>query len=269
MGFALLQARLLLARLRADAVCVMGGYVSLPVGIATKLFQKVPLLVHEQNAHAGMTNQILSRFAEVLCTGLPGPWPHQAQCVGNPIHFIKKTHVSHKKPRVLVLGGSQGASFINAWVMEAWHMLPVEDRPELWHQVGAAHLQSCQAEYARCGIKARIDGFIDEMAEAYAWADLVIARAGAMTISELWYTGCPAVLVPLPTAVDDHQTANAKVLVATGQAELWSQESCTTERLCDFIRAYDFTKSPLTREVADAAATMVTWVEGLVSSQTS
>jgi UDP-N-acetylglucosamine--N-acetylmuramyl-(pentapeptide) pyrophosphoryl-undecaprenol N-acetylglucosamine transferase len=136
---------------------------------------------------------------------------------------------------------------MNAWVAEGWHLLPIAKRPELWHQVGVAHLESCRAEYARLGVEARVDGFIDEMAEAYGWADLVIARAGAMTISELMYTGCPAVLVPLPTAVDDHQTANAEVLVASGQAELWPQDRCTPARLADFIAGYDFSRSPTPR----------------------
>ena len=167
-------------------------------------------------------------------SGIPG-W-REAQWVGNPSLLMAKKRRRERVQNVLVLGGSQGAKALNAWVIDSFKAMQEPERPALWHQVGQRHIEACQQAYHDAKVDVRLDGFIEEMAEAYDWADLVIARSGAMTVSELARFECPAILVPLPSAVDDHQTKNAAWLVDLGLAWLWPQSTCTPDRLCEAIR---------------------------------
>jgi UDP-N-acetylglucosamine--N-acetylmuramyl-(pentapeptide) pyrophosphoryl-undecaprenol N-acetylglucosamine transferase len=196
----------------------MGGFVSGPGGIAAWLTRR-PLLIHEQNAVVGTTNRWLARIADRVFEAFPGAFPaaRAARCVGNPVRRAivavpaprERAHTRGNAPaRVLVLGGSQGARALNEAVPAAIARLPTALRPQIRHQAGKT-LEAARAAYAAFAIEAEITPFIEDMAAAYATADLVIARAGALTIAELAAVGVAAILVPYPYAVDDHQTRNA------------------------------------------------------------
>ncbi len=249
---ALSQALLLMLRNRPAAVLGMGGFVSGPGGLAAWLL-RVPLLLHEQNAVLGLTNRLLAPLATGLMEAFPGAFNRPAAVhTGNP---VRAEIVALAPPedrardadrmRVLVLGGSQGARVLNAIVPAALAELrntttdgrqPVLAAIDVWHQAGAGKIDDTRDSYARAGIAARVEAFIEKMEAAYAWADLVICRAGAMTIAELSAAGVASVLVPYPYAVDDHQTVNAGYL-ATAQAALLVPESeFTPQRLAGLIR---------------------------------
>ena len=242
---ALRQALAVLRRVRPRAVLGMGGFVSGPGGVAARLL-RIPLIIHEQNARAGMTNRWLARTcAQRVLTGFPGTFA-QAEVVGNPVrHSIaalpdpveRLAGRAQGTPRVLVLGGSQGAQALNALLPLALARLPAEQRPQVWHQAGAERDVPTQAAYETAGVKARVEAFIDDMALAYGWADVVVCRAGALTVAELAAAGIGSVLVPYPHAVDDHQTANAGFLVAASAAVLLPQAELTPERLAQILGA--------------------------------
>jgi UDP-N-acetylglucosamine--N-acetylmuramyl-(pentapeptide) pyrophosphoryl-undecaprenol N-acetylglucosamine transferase len=221
-AFAILQALLAFKRCRPAVVLGMGGFVAGPGGIAAWLARK-PLLIHEQNAVAGTTNRLLARFAQRIFTGFPASFPRaSAETIGNPVReSIAKLGVkrsldfSDRGVRLLVLGGSQGAQILNRLVPEALARLDPAARPAVRHQAGKSS-DLALAAYSRCGVEAAVESFIDDMAEAYAWADIVIARSGALTVSELAAAGLGAILVPLPHAIDDHQAKNAEQFAAAG-----------------------------------------------------
>lgn len=237
-----------LAQAQPGLVLVFGGYVSFPVGLAARL-QGRTLVVHEQNAVMGSANRWLSRLAHGVLTSFATTRyaPSQAVVVGNPVRaaIAHLAQTLRQRPqrvagplRVLVIGGSLGARALNKALPSVWQRL-TDAWPEgcaVWHQTGAAdHPVVCQA-YADLPIPPadlRVDAFIDDMAQAYTWADLVVCRAGASTVAELAALGLPAVLVPLPNAIDDHQTANARALVELGAALLVPQ----TETLADDLTA--------------------------------
>jgi UDP-N-acetylglucosamine--N-acetylmuramyl-(pentapeptide) pyrophosphoryl-undecaprenol N-acetylglucosamine transferase len=223
--WAVLQALAAFRRWRPAAVLGMGGFVSGPGGLAAWLTRK-PLIIHEQNAVAGTANRMLLRFAARVYEAFPDSFPtgSRVHTIGNPLRrsIVALTEslpgprrVEGRAPRLLVLGGSQGALVLNELVPAALAALAPEARPLVRHQAGRTLEQARQA-YARAGADAEIVDFIDDMAAAYAWADLVIARAGALTLSELAAAGLGAILVPLPTAVDDHQRRNAEHFAAGG-----------------------------------------------------
>jgi UDP-N-acetylglucosamine--N-acetylmuramyl-(pentapeptide) pyrophosphoryl-undecaprenol N-acetylglucosamine transferase len=237
---ALLQALAALHRRRPTAVLGMGGFVAGPGGVAARLLA-LPLVIHEQNAIAGLTNNLLARLANRVLEAFPGTFPtaRTALTTGNPVRAEIATlpdpstrFAGRKGPlRVLVLGGSLGAAALNASVPAAAARLP--GRLMIRHQCGRRQIESARQAYAEAGVDVELLPFIDDMAAAYAWADLVVCRAGALTIAELAAAGVGALLVPYPYAVDDHQTANAAELIEAGAARLLPQAELDATRLAD------------------------------------
>lgn len=220
---AIWQARQIIRSRKPHIVVGFGGFVSGPAGLAA-LWQRIPLLIHEQNALPGLTNKWLSRWAQNTYTGFPNVFSERvrAKYIGNPvrpeIEQIPGPKVRYRNRgqgplHLLILGGSLGALAINRLMPAALALLPEQPQIEVWHQCGRAHGSLTEKAYAQAGVQARIDLFIDDMAQAYAWADLVVCRAGALTISELSVVGVAALLIPFPYAVDDHQYYNAMFLV--------------------------------------------------------
>lgn len=241
---ALTQAIGVLRQVKPDCVVGMGGFASGPGGLAAWLLRK-PLLVHEQNAVAGMTNRILARFAKTVMEAFPGSFGTEVvtRCTGNPVRADvaalappQERFCGRSGPlRVLVLGGSLGARAINDTVPAALARLPETERPVVRHQCGERNLEAARARYADAGIDVSLEPFIQDMAEAYGWADLVICRAGALTVSELCVAGVGALLVPFPHAVDDHQTRNAGHMVKAGAGLLLPQARLTPELLAQTL----------------------------------
>jgi UDP-N-acetylglucosamine--N-acetylmuramyl-(pentapeptide) pyrophosphoryl-undecaprenol N-acetylglucosamine transferase len=237
---AVLQALRIVLRVRPAVVLGMGGYAAGPGGVAAWLARR-PLVIHEQNAIAGTTNRMLARLARRVLAAFPGAFPASvhAEVVGNPVRAAiaalpgPDVRLANREGpvRLLVLGGSQGALALNEAVPEALARLPEPQRPRVRHQAGHNTLEIARAAYARVGVAAEVTEFIDDMAEAYGWADLAICRAGALTVSELAAAGLPSVLVPFPAAVDDHQTLNGGYLVAAGGAVLVPEKQLAPERL--------------------------------------
>ncbi|MEX0915578.1 MAG: undecaprenyldiphospho-muramoylpentapeptide beta-N-acetylglucosaminyltransferase [Wenzhouxiangellaceae bacterium] len=241
---AIFQARAILKVERPGCVLSMGGYAAGPAGIAARMMG-IGLVIHEQNAVAGWTNRLLRPWAQAVCTGFPHVFDH-ATVTGNPVRReisqLPDPAVRYRNRtgplRLLVIGGSQGANVFNQVVPEALARLSAENRPEVRHQAGR-QLQPAEENYNKAGVEAQVAEFVDDMAEAWAWADFAICRAGALTVAELAAAGVPAVLVPLPSAVDDHQTANARFLVDAGGGWLLPQAGFTPERLAGLIEDLD------------------------------
>ena len=244
---AVLQALTILLRLRPHAVLGMGGFASGPGGLVAWLLRR-PLLVHEQNSVAGLTNRWLAPLARTLMEAFPGSLPakHHPVHTGNPVRSEisrlaepSARFASRSGPlRVLVIGGSLGASALNAVVPEAVRQLSADRQPVLHHQTGAADEAAVRAAYAAAGIEAQVEAFIEDMAAAYAWADLVICRSGALTVAELAVVGVASVLVPFPYATDDHQTGNAKYLADAGAAILIQQDVLRPGKLTDLLEDF-------------------------------
>lgn len=244
LGRALWQAGAILRRLRPRVVLGMGGFASGPGGMMAR-WLGIPLVVHEQNAIAGMTNRWLSRFASQALEAFPQTFPpaRRAITVGNPVRQSiadlpppeERWAGRGGRPRLLVLGGSQGARALNQMVPQALALFGA-DRPEVWHQAGGQLHEAAETAYRDAGVTARLTPFIEDMAEAYGWADLVLCRAGALTIAELAAAGVGAVLVPFPFAVDDHQTANARFLEQGGAALIRQQAELDAGRLAATLR---------------------------------
>jgi len=264
-------------RLRPDVVLGMGGFAAGPGGLAAWLL-RIPLVIHEQNARAGWTNQVLQHIAKTSLQAFPGALIG-AESVGNPVRdsIVRLASPEQRYAerngalRVLVLGGSLGALRLNQLVLEMLKMMPNEHRPQVWQQTGPTHFEAICAAYAEANISItteqaqadasiRVEPYIEDMAAAYAWADVVLARAGAMTISELAVAGVAAWLVPFPHAVDDHQAANAAFLVAAGAAQMWRQEQLTAEGLVHAMqhatRAQLLQQAIASRRVAQTTATL-------------
>ncbi|MDX1456978.1 MAG: undecaprenyldiphospho-muramoylpentapeptide beta-N-acetylglucosaminyltransferase [Marinobacter sp.] len=241
---ALCQALAVVRSLKPDCVIGMGGFVTGPGGMAAWL-TKTPLLVHEQNAIAGLTNRILARFAKTVMEAFPGSFGPQrvTRCTGNP---VRQDLARIAEPaarfegrsgplRLLVVGGSLGAQAINQRVPEALAKLDASIRPVVRHQSGNKNLEAAREAYQAAGVEATIEPFIEDMAEAYEWADLVLCRSGALTVSELCIAGVGAILVPYPHAVDDHQTRNGQQMVAAKAAILIPQQKLSAELLADTL----------------------------------
>lgn len=232
-----------LGRVRPDVVLGMGGFVSFPAGMMAVL-KGIPLVLHEQNSVAGLANKVLARVADRVFMGFPEAFKASKKVVwcGNPVRAeIAALPVpserfsarlgSTEALRVLVVGGSLGAMALNEVLPKAFALLPPEQRPQVVHQSGEKHLAVLKENYAQAGVHANCVAFIEDMAGAYAWADLVICRAGALTIAELAAAGVASILVPFPFAVDDHQTSNARFLSQAGAAILLPQNEMTPEEL--------------------------------------
>ena len=229
------EALAILRRQQPHAVLGMGGFAAGPGGIAAWL-GRFPLVIHEQNAAAGLTNRCLARLARVVLQAFPGALP-RGLTVGNPVRggFAElpppAARLAHEGPaRLLVVGGSQGARALNQQVPAALALLPETQRPQVRHQ-GGRTLEVAEAAYRDAGVQGELSAFIDDMPAAYAWADLVVCRAGASTIAELGAAGSASVLVPFPAAVDDHQTRNAEHLVRAGAALLLPESALTPQVL--------------------------------------
>ena len=245
-ALAILQVLATFRRRRPAAVLGMGGFVAGPGGVAAWLARK-PLLIHEQNAVMGTTNRVLARFARRVFEAFPGTFPQsrRAELIGNPIRRAllvldqpRERFAARRgqRPRLLVLGGSQGARILNRTLPQAVALLAPANRPDVWHQAGRG-LDEAREGYAQHGVEARVDGFIEDVANAYRWADLVVARAGALTIAELEAVGVGAVLVPFRYATDDHQTRNAGHFVAGGAGLAIAEGGLTPELLARELTA--------------------------------
>jgi len=242
---ALMQAIVIIWRVKPDLVLGLGGFASGPGGVAAWLLRK-PLVIHEQNAVAGFTNKVLARLAARVLQALPGTFPEKVAAVvtGNPVRDSIKAIMPPDKRfqgrdgrlRLLVLGGSLGAQAFNQIVPVALERCDPQWRPEIWHQTGHKGLNLVTANYATHDIKARCEAFVEDIAEAYAWADIILCRAGATTVAELMIVGMAAVLVPYPSAVDDHQARNGKYLVDAGAAIMVRQEVFTAESLAELLQ---------------------------------
>lgn len=243
------QALWLVCRLAPRCVVGMGGYAAGPGGVAAWMLRK-PLLVQEQNAVAGTTNRLLAPLAAVVVTGFPNAFSTDvsARVLGNPVRRelleasrdLTYDYRAQRPLRLLVLGGSLGARPLNELLPEAVGEL-VEDNAtgalQVWHQTGKAHLASVQEAYARHPqLSVKLGDFIDDMVAAYRWADLVVCRAGALTVSELAIMGLPSLLIPLPQAIDDHQTANARFLAERGAALLLRQAELDGKTLAALLQ---------------------------------
>lgn len=245
---AVLQARKILIQEKADIVLGLGGFASGPGGVAAWLLRK-PLLIHEQNAVAGTTNRWLSKIANQVLTAFPGSLPNAIH-VGNPVRdsigAVESIDENESGPmKLLVLGGSLGALALNELLPLALASIDEAERPQVKHQTGKRHLATTIAGYAEHKVDAEVVEFIGYMAAAYQWADVVVCRAGALTVSELTLAGRAALLVPFPFAIDDHQTKNAQWLVDNNAGALCQQKDLTSEILVEFITGLSHDKQKL------------------------
>jgi len=241
---ALLQSLGIMLRHRPAVVLGMGGFVSGPGGVAAWLTRR-PLVIHEQNAVAGLTNRLLARLARVVLQAFPGSFAAglDARTVGNPVRAeiaaieAPETRYAQRDgaARLLVLGGSQGALTLNRVVPRALAHIAAARRPLVRHQTGSRTAGEAADAYRQAGVDAGLSDFIEDMAAAYAWADLVICRAGALTVAEVAAAGLPAIFVPYPAAVDDHQTANARALAEAGAAIIVPERELTEYALAELL----------------------------------
>jgi UDP-N-acetylglucosamine--N-acetylmuramyl-(pentapeptide) pyrophosphoryl-undecaprenol N-acetylglucosamine transferase len=251
---AILAAKKIIKQRKPSVILAMGGYVTGPVGIAAKL-SGVPLVIHEQNAVAGFSNKLLAKVANQVLAAFPNAFENNAEVVGNPVRA--SVSAIAKKPlteqlNVLVVGGSLGAQVLNERLPEVFSTLAKDFSLRVRHQSGRNNQDKLKTAYVGREFDAQVDEFIHDMDAAYAWADLVICRAGALTVSEVAAAGKAALFVPLPHAVDDHQTANARYLVDQQGGLLMPQQDFTTERLVELLTPY-FEQPSLLSEIADKA----------------
>jgi UDP-N-acetylglucosamine--N-acetylmuramyl-(pentapeptide) pyrophosphoryl-undecaprenol N-acetylglucosamine transferase len=250
-------------RHRPDVVLGMGGYVAFPGGMMASLFNR-PLVIHEQNSVAGLANRVLARLADRVLSAFPDAFGSRiaASWIGNPVRADiaglepPQTRLAGRSGplQLLVIGGSLGAQVLNETLPQALAQMPREARPRVTHQSGEAHIATLRENYARAGVAAELIAFIDDMAARYASADLVVCRAGAMTIAELAAAGVASILVPYPHAVDDHQTLNAHYLVERGAAVLIPQREFTAEKLAGLLSAFTRDRVMAMATAARAAA---------------
>lgn len=258
---------------RPDVVLGMGGYVAFPGGLMAALMQR-PLVIHEQNSVAGLTNRMLARIADCVLAAFPNSFKNNKleKWVGNPtradigaVQAPEARYAGRDQQRlplsVLVIGGSLGAAVLNETLPKALALIPAPQRPQVTHQSGTAHIESVRTAYAAAGVQAEMLPFIDDMAARYAAADVVICRAGASTVTELAAAGVASILVPLPWAVDDHQTMNARYLSERGAAILTPQAQFTADGLAHLLqglsRARLLTMAQAARTAAKPDATRV------------
>jgi UDP-N-acetylglucosamine--N-acetylmuramyl-(pentapeptide) pyrophosphoryl-undecaprenol N-acetylglucosamine transferase len=264
---AVAQAVRVLKRVKPRSVLGAGGYVSGPGGIAAWLM-RIPLLIHEQNAIAGMTNRWLARLASQVLEAFPGSFgAHvRATTIGNPVREdiaalaapAERFAGRESRARLLIFGGSQGAQRLNTVLPQAIAMLEPQDRPQVLHQSGERGLEATRAAYLEAKVEAEVLPFIDDMAKTYAWADLAVCRAGAMTVAELQAAGLGAIFIPLPIATDDHQTKNAAVMVGAGAARIIQECDLTAESLSGVIAAIIADRATMLKMAQAARAARIT-----------
>lgn len=261
----ILQSLRVMRSVQPCCVLGMGGYVTGPGGVAAKLSGR-KLLIHEQNAVAGVTNKLLARIADTIMEAFPATFPATtgALLTGNPVRVeisalpLKQNNTETAPLKILVIGGSLGAVAINKLVPQALLEFTAQQRPQVWHQVGKSNVDSAAASYRDAGItldeSCRVVPFITDMAAAYAWADLVLCRAGAATVGEVAAAGMPSILVPFPYAVDDHQTRNAQWLSETGAAVLIQQRDLAATDLAALWQQFQQDRSVLSKMAVKARA---------------
>jgi len=247
------QSMRIIQRVQPDVVLGMGGYPAFPGGMMASLLNK-PLVIHEQNLVAGLTNKILAKLADKIFLGFPDAIrgnPQTTVCSGNPVRAeIAQIELPEKRfqgrqgsLKLLVVGGSLGAQILNTVVPQALTLIPENARPLVIHQAGTAHWESVKKAYEELQLDGEVIAFIDDMAKRYTDCDLVICRAGALTVAELSVAGVASILVPYPHAVDDHQTGNAQFLAQHGAALLLPQRELTAQKLADLLT--DLTREKL------------------------
>lgn len=247
---AMLQAKAVIKRIKPSVVLGFGGYASGPGGLAAKL-SGVPLIIHEQNAKAGMTNRWLAKMANHSLQAFPNAIK-DARTIGNPVREAffdiepASTRIKKDEPlKVLVVGGSLGAVAINEAVLDALKSLPEQQRPKVKHQVGKRNEQAMKAAYENAKVEVELLSFIDDMPQAFAWADLLICRAGALTVSEVASSGSAALFIPYPYAVDDHQTLNAQFLSKNNAGLIKQQNELDASWLANQFTYFSEHKSEL------------------------
>lgn len=246
---AIIQAWRAIKKIKPDVVLGMGGFVSGPGGVAARL-QKIPLVIHEQNSVAGYTNRILAKFAKHILAGFPNAFSTsvKAKWVGNP---VRDEIININPPeqrlagrdqqqalKLFVLGGSQGAHALNCLMMELVDQFPELDRLSIWHQTGEADFDRVQEAYTFKNAHAKAQAFLSDMVEPYTWADLVLCRAGALTVAELAAVGVSSILVPFPFAVDNHQFYNAQFLQQADAGIIVPQTELNVARLQDILMEF-------------------------------
>ena len=251
---AIFESLRILRQVKPDVVLGLGGYVTGPGGIACWL-KRIPLVIHEQNAIPGKTNQILTRFASSVLQAFPNSFAAtiNALTVGNPIREAicqlpppeQRLNRLHDKLNILVFGGSQGAQAINHCVLDVLSTDFAQQHCQVWHQVGARNDQAIRQAYQARNLEAKVTAFIDDMPAAYDWADLVICRAGALSVSEIAAVGIACILIPFPSAVDDHQTANAQTLAQAGAAIIIQEQALNTGELLAILREFSDNRQQL------------------------
>lgn len=257
---ALGQSAVAIFRHRPDVVLGMGGYITFPGGLMAAFLRR-PLVIHEQNSIAGLSNKALARIAQRVLSGFPDVLPKAAWC-GNPVRSSiaalpepqQRYAARSGRLNVLVVGGSLGAKALNEALPQALALLPEVVRPNVIHQTGKQHLEAVQQLYQRAGVHADIRPFLEDMAACYADADVVICRAGALTVAELAAAGVASILVPFPFAVDDHQTHNARFLSERGAAVLLPQTGLSAEKLAQLLRELSREKLSAMAQLARALA---------------
>jgi UDP-N-acetylglucosamine--N-acetylmuramyl-(pentapeptide) pyrophosphoryl-undecaprenol N-acetylglucosamine transferase len=242
------QAMQIIRQTQSTVIVGFGGFVAAPGGVAARLLGK-KLIIHEQNSVAGSTNKLLNKLAHQTLEAFPGTLAN-AIYVGNPVRSEitslyqanESTVLSEKSLHVLVMGGSLGAKAINdiapsafARTVQLIHENNASLAIDIWHQTGKGKQHSVNEDYKTLGVTAKVDEFIDDVAAAYTWADIIICRAGALTVSEIAIAGVPAIFIPLPSAIDNHQYHNAKWLVGSDAALLIEQKSLTNESLSESL----------------------------------
>lgn len=242
---AILQSIKIIRQIQPDVVIGMGGFVSGPGGIASCLLKR-PLVIHEQNAKPGTTNKWLAKVAKKILEGFPNTFVSRKNVIttGNPVRTEianlpnpeQRFQTKNPRLRLLVFGGSLGATAINLLVPQAIAKIPENERPEIFHQTGEKNFEETQKAYLAAGVTAEIKPFIVEMDKAYEWADIALCRAGALTIAELCAAGLGAILVPLPNSIDDHQTANAQFMANNKAAWLMPQRELSPDRLAYLLK---------------------------------
>ncbi|WP_086003108.1 undecaprenyldiphospho-muramoylpentapeptide beta-N-acetylglucosaminyltransferase [Polaromonas sp. JS666] len=232
-------------RVKPDVVVGLGGYIAFPAGMMSVLLGK-PLVLHEQNSVAGMVNKVLAGVADRVFTAFPGVF-RKAEWIGNPLRpaFIRQPDPATRFAgragplKLLVVGGSLGAKALNELVPRALALMPPAQRPDVTHQSGIRQIDELRANYAAAGVQAELTPFIEDTAQAFADADLIICRAGASTVTEIAAVGAAALFVPFPSAVDDHQTTNARFLVDQGGGWLLQQRDMSAAALADMLQKTD------------------------------
>jgi len=266
LAVAMFQSWRIMRRQRPNAVLAMGGFVAAPGGIVASLL-RLPLLIHEQNAVAGLTNCWLAYLADTVMCGFPEAFGTRpgVRHVGNPVRAeilalpapAERLGGRNGPLRILVVGGSQGARQFNHVIPEAIERLSRQFAPEIWHQTGRVDRERTERAYRQTTAQVRVTAFIDDMAQAYSWADVLICRAGAMTIAELAAAGVAAILVPYQHAVDDHQTENAKFLSERDAAILVTQAEFSALRIAELLSGFAANRELLLKMASNARACAV------------